>query len=60
MVASNTLELPYYKGFRRQRWRSFGAFAQVIATTAICFLRNYIVPAAERVGADLLNLQCQR
>ena len=55
MVASNTLELPYYKGIGRQRGRGFGALAQVIGTTAIPFLRKYIVPAAKRVGADLLE-----
>ena len=54
MVASNTLELPYYKGIGRQRaW--FEALAQVTGRTAIPFLRRYIVPAAKRVGADLLE-----
>ena len=56
MVASNTLELPYYKGIGRQRGRGFGALAQVIGRTTIPFLRKYIVPAAKRVGADLLEL----
>ena len=55
MVASNTLELPYYKGIGRQRGRGFGALAQVIGRTAIPFLRKYIVPAAKRVSADLLE-----
>ena len=55
MVASNTLELPYYKGIGRQRGRGFRALAQVIGRTAIPFLRKYIVPAAKRVGADLLE-----
>ena len=55
MVASNALELPYYKGIGRQRGRGFGALAQVIGRTAIPFLRKYIVPAAKRVGADLLE-----
>ena len=55
MVASNTLELPYYKGIGRQRGRSFGALAQVIGKTASPFLRKFIVPAAKRVGADLLE-----
>ena len=55
MVASNTLELPYYKGIGRQRGRGFGALAQVIGRTAILFWRKYIVPAARRVGADLLE-----
>ena len=55
MVASNTPELHYNKGIGRQRGFGFGAFAQVIGRTAILFLRNYIVPAAKRVGADLLE-----
>ena len=55
MVSSNTFELPYYKGIGRQRGRGFGALAQVIGRTAIPFLRKYIVPAAKRVGADLLE-----
>ena len=55
MVASNTLELPYYKCIGRQRGRGFGDLAQVIGRTAISFLRKHIVPAAKRVGADLLE-----
>ena len=55
MVGSNTLEIPYYKGLRRQRGRGFGTLAQVIGRTAIPFLRKYIVPAAKHVGADLLE-----
>ena len=55
MIASNNLELPYYKGIGRQRSRGFGAPAQVIGKTAIPFLRKYIVPTAKRVGADLFE-----
>ena len=55
MVASRQVEIPYYRGVGRQRGRGFGALAQVIARTAIPFLRKYIVPAAKRVGADLLE-----
>ena len=55
MVASNTLELPYYKSIRRQRGRGLGALAQVIGRTAILFLRKYIVPNGTRAGADLLE-----
>ena len=55
MVAANTLELPYYEGIGRQRGCGFGALAQVIGRTAILFLRKFIVPAAEGVGADLLQ-----
>ena len=55
MVASRQVEIPYYRGVGRQRGRGFGALAQVIGRTAIPFLRKYIVPAATRVGADLLE-----
>ena len=55
MFASNTLELPYYKVIGRQSGRGFGALAQVIGRTAIPFVRKYIVPAANRLGADLLE-----
>ena len=37
----------------------FGALAEVIGRTAILFLRKYIVPAAKRVGADLLEFAVQ-
>ena len=55
MVASRQVEIPYYRGVGRQRGRGFSALAQVIGRTAIPFLRKYIVPAAKRVGADLLE-----
>ena len=50
MVASSQVEIPYYKGVGRQR-----ALPLVVGRTAIPFLRKYIVPAAKRVGADLLE-----
>ena len=55
MVASREVEIPYYRGVGQQRGRGFGALAQVVGRTAIPFLRKYIVPAAKRVGADLLE-----
>ena len=55
MLTSNILELPYYKGIGRQSGRGFGALAQVFGGTALLFLRKFIVPAAKRVGADLLE-----
>ena len=55
MVASRELELPYYRGVTRQRGRGFGALAQVIGRTAVPFVKKFIVPAARRVGADLLE-----
>ena len=55
MVASRQVKIPYYRAVGRQRGRGFGALAQVIWRTAIPFLRKYVVPAAKRVGADLLE-----
>ena len=55
MVASKEVEIAFYRGVGRQRGQGFGALAQVIGRTAIPFLRKYIVAAAERVGADLLE-----
>ena len=55
MVASRQVEIPCYRAVRRQTGRGFGNRAQVIGRTTIPFLREYIVPAAKRVGADLLE-----
>ena len=55
MVASRQVEIPYYRAVGRQSGRGFGALAQVIGRTAIPFLCKYVVPAAKRVGADLLD-----
>ena len=55
MVASRQVKIPYYRGVGRQRGRGFGALAQVIGRTAIPFLRKYVVPAAKRIGADMLE-----
>ena len=53
MVADS--DLSYFRGYARQRGRGFGALAQTIGRTAIPFLRRYVVPAAKRVGADLIE-----
>ena len=55
MVASRQVEIPYYRAVGGQKGRGFGAHAQVFGRTAIPFLRKYIVPAAKRVVADLLE-----
>ena len=55
MVASREVEIPYYRGVGRKRGRGFRALAQIIGRTAFPFLCKYIVPAAKRVGADLLE-----
>ena len=55
MVASRQVEAPFYESFGRQGELGFGALSQVIGSTAYPFLRKYIVRAAKRVGADLLE-----
>ena len=55
MVASRQVEIPFCSGVGRQRGRAFVALAQVIGRTAIPFSRKYVVPAANRVGADLME-----
>ena len=55
MVASRQVGIPFFRGVGRQRGRIFGALAQVVGRTATPLLRNYIVPAAKREGADLLE-----
>ena len=55
MVASKQVEIPYYRAVGRQRGRGFGALAQVIVRTAIPFLRKNVVPAAKRIGVDMLE-----
>ena len=55
MVGSRQVEIPYYRAVGRQRGKGFGALAQVIGRTAIPFLRKYVVPAAKRIGSDMLD-----
>ena len=54
MAASRQVEIPYYRVAGRQRG-GFGALAQVIGRTAIPFLHKYVIPAAKRIGVDLLE-----
>ena len=54
-MASREVEIPFFRRVGRQRGRGFGALAQDIGRPAIPFRRKYIVPAAKRVGADLLE-----
>ena len=55
MMASGQVEIPSYRGIGRQRGRGFGALAKLNGRTAVPFLRKYIVPAAKRVVADMLE-----
>ena len=55
MLASMQIEIPFFRVIGRHRGLGFSEFAQVLRRTAISRLRNYIVPAAERSGVDLLE-----
>ena len=55
MVAPRELELPYYLGVTKQRVRGFTVLAEIIGRTAVPFVKQFIVPAARRDGADLLE-----
>ena len=55
MVASRRVEIPLHRGVGRQRGRVFVVLAEDIRRTAIPFSRKSFVPAAKRVGADLLE-----
>ena len=52
IVASNTLEPPYYKAFELQKGRRFGASVQVFGRIADPLLRKYVIPFAKRVDGD--------
>ena len=54
MVASRQVEIPCQRAVGRQE-RGFVALAQVIGRSAIPFLRTFVVPAAKRLGADMLE-----
>ena len=60
MVASKQVEIPYYKGAGRQMGKGFGALAQVIGRTALPFSRKYVVPAAKRINADMLEFAARK
>ena len=55
MAASRQVEILFFRAVGRQLGRGLGALAQILRRTAISFLRKYIVPAAKRVAADLLE-----
>ena len=55
MVFSRQVEITFYRGFARHRRQGFAALAEVIGRTTFLFSRKKIVPAAKRVGVDLLE-----
>ena len=46
--------LPYFSGHYRQRGSGFGALASGIGRIALPIARTFILPAAKRVGKELL------
>ena len=56
MFAQSSANFPIFWGHATQRGRGFGALAQTLGRTAIPFFKKYIVPAAERIGADLFEI----
>ena len=56
MVTENSSDLPTFRGQARLRGRGFGAFAQTLGRSGIPFIKNYIVPAAKKMWADLFEI----
>ena len=55
MVDSWQVEIRYHSSIGWQRGRGFDAFAPSFGRTKIPFSRNYVVPAAKSMIADLLD-----
>ena len=55
MVALKQVKNPICSGFNRQRGREFCSFAQFVRKTAIHYLRESVVPAANCVNDDLVE-----
>ena len=55
MVAFIQVETSFHRGIGRQCRKELGALAQVNGRTANRFSGKFVVPAAKRVGADLLK-----
>lgn len=47
-------EMPHYSSYSRQRGSGFGALAAGIGRVVIPFTKRYVVPAAKRIGKELL------
>ena len=50
----NQATMPHFSGHYRQRGSGFGALDMVIGRVALPLARKFIVPAAKRIGKELL------
>ena len=50
----NQATMPHFSGHNRQRGSGFGALAMGIGRVALPLARKFIVPAAKRIGKELL------
>ena len=50
----NQVEMPYYHGTARQRGHGIGSVALTLGRTALPLLRKYVLPAAKRIGREML------
>ena len=55
MGASKQVKIPFYRRNGPQRGQRLGADAQVTWRTEFPFLPKNVIPAAKRVGIDLLD-----
>ena len=50
----NQATMPHFSGHYRQRGSGFGALAMGIGRVALPLAQNFIIPAAKRIGKELL------
>ena len=53
--ANQVTSLPHFSGHYRQRGSGFGALAAGIGRVALPLARRFILPAAKRIGRELLK-----
>ena len=51
---NNQATMPHFSGHYRQRGSGFGALAMGIGRVALPLARKFIIPAAKRIGKELL------
>ena len=52
--ANQASSLPHFSGHYRQRGSGFGALASGIGRVALPLARKFVLPAAKRIGKELL------